>query len=43
MACILSYVERIQWKILHDVEKYVLLIVTKFRSYTMSHFSAVTE
>ena len=43
MAFILSFVERIQLKILHDIEKCVLLIVTKFRSYTMSQFSAVTE
>ena len=43
MACILSFVERIQQKILHDIEKCVLLIVTKFESDTMSHFSAVTE
>ena len=43
MACILSFVGRIQLKILHDIEKCVLLIVTKFGSDTMSHFSAVTE
>ena len=43
MACILSFVERIQLKILHDIEKCVLLIVTKFGSDTMGHFSAVTE
>ena len=43
MACILSFVELIQLKILHDIEKYVRLIVTKFRSDTTSHFSVVTE
>ena len=43
MACILSFVERIQLKILHDIEKCVLLILTKFGSDTMGHFSAVTE
>ena len=43
MACILSFVERIQLKILHDIEKCVLLNVTEFGSDTMSHFSAVTE
>ena len=43
MACILSFVERIQLKIWHDIEKCVLLIVTKFGSDTMSHFAAVTE
>ena len=43
MACILSFVERIKLKILHDNEKCVLLIVTKFGSDTMSHFSAVTD
>ena len=43
MACIFSFVERIQLKILHDIEKCVLLIVTKFGSDTMSHFSAVME
>ena len=42
MACIVSFVKRIQLKILHDIEKCVL-IVTKFGSDTMSHFSAVTE
>ena len=43
MACIWSFVEQIQLKILHDIEKCVLHIVTKFESDTMSHFSAVTE
>ena len=43
MVCILSFVERIQLKILHDVEKCVLLIVTEFGSDTMRQFSAVTE
>ena len=43
MACILSFVARIQLKILHDIDKYVFLIVTKFGSNTTSHFSAVTE
>ena len=42
MACILSFVERIQLNILYDIGKCVL-IVTKFGSDTMSHFSAVTE
>ena len=37
MAGILSFVERIQMKILHDIEKCVLLIVTKFGGDTMSH------
>ena len=43
MACILSFVMRIQLKILHDVDRCVFLIVKKFRSATTSHFSAVTE
>ena len=43
MACILSFVERIRLKSLHDIEKCVLLIVTKFGSDTMSQFSVVTE
>ena len=43
MACILSFVERIKLKILHGIEKCVLLIVTKFGSDTMSDFSAVTD
>ena len=43
MAYILSFVVRIQLKILHDIDKCVLLIVTKFGSDTTSHFSAVTE
>ena len=43
MACILSFFELIQLKILHDIEKCVLLIITKFGSDTMSHFSAITE
>ena len=43
MACILSFVERIQLKTLHVIEKCVLLIVTKFGIDTMSHLSAVTE
>ena len=43
MACILSFVKRIQLKILHDIEKCVLLIVTKFESDLMSHVSTVTE
>ena len=41
MACILSFVERIQLKILHDIENCVRLIFTKFRSDTMSHFSVL--
>ena len=36
MACILSFVMRIQLKILHDLDKCVLLIVTKFGSDTKS-------
>ena len=43
MACILSLVTRIQLKILHDIDKYVFLIVTKFGSDTVSHFPAVAE
>ena len=43
MACILSFVVRIQLKILLDIDKCVLLIVTKFVSDSKSHFSAVTE
>ena len=43
MVCTWSFVKRIQLKILHDIEKCVFLIVTKFGSDTMSHFSAVTE
>ena len=45
MAYILSFTVRIQLKILHDIDKCVLLIVsdvTKFGSDT-SHLSAVTE
>ena len=43
MACILNFVVRIQLKILHDIDKSVFLIVTKFVSDTMSHLFAVTE
>ena len=43
MPCILSYIEWIQLKVLHDIDKSVFLIVTKFGSDTTSHFSAVTE
>ena len=43
MACILSFVERIQLKILHDIDKSGLLIVRKCGSDAMSHLSAVTE
>ena len=43
MSCILSFIERIQLKILHDKKKCFILIVTKFGSDTMSHFFAVTE
>ena len=43
MGCILSFVERIWLKILHDIEKCVLLIVAKYGSDTTSHFSVVTE
>ena len=42
MACILSFVMRIQLKILHDIDKWVFFIVTKFGSDTTGHFSAVT-
>ena len=38
MACILSFVVRIQLKILHDIDKSVFLIVTKFGSDATSHF-----
>ena len=41
MACILSFGVRIQLKILHDIDKCVL-IITKFGS-DKSHFSAVSE
>ena len=40
---ILSYVVRIQLKILHDIDKCFPLIVTKFGSDTTSHVSAITE
>ena len=43
MACILSFVVRIQLIILHDIDKAVILIVRKFGSDTTSHFAAVTE
>ena len=43
MACILSFVVRIQLKILHDIGNCVNLIITKFGSDTTSYFSAVTE
>ena len=43
MACILSFVVRIELKILRDMDKCVCLIVRKFGSDTMSHFSVVTE
>ena len=43
IACILSFVVQIQLKILHDIDKCVFLIVTKFGSDTTCHFSAVTE
>ena len=43
MACILSFVLRIQLKISHDIDKSVFLIVRKFGSDTTSHFSTVTE
>ena len=43
MTCILSFVMQIQLKILHDIGKCVFLIVTKFGSDTMSHFSTVTK
>ena len=43
MVCILSFVVRIQLKILHDIDKCVVLTVTTFGSDTTSHISAVTE
>ena len=43
MACIASFVVRIQLEIFHDIYKSVFLIVTKFGSDTTSHFSAVTR
>ena len=43
MVCILSFVLWIQLKILHDLDKCVFLVVTKFGSDMMSHFSTVTE
>ena len=43
MACILSFVMRIQLKILHDIDKSVFPIVTKFGNDTTSYFFAVTE
>ena len=43
MACILSVIVRIEMKILHDIDKVVLLIVTKFRNDTTSHISAVNK
>ena len=43
MARILSFIVQIPLKILHDIDKCVLLFVTKFGSDTTSHFSAVTE
>ena len=39
MACILNFVVRIQLKILHDIDKCVLLIVANFESFTTSHIS----
>ena len=43
MACILSFVVQIELKILHDMDKYVFLIVRKFGSDTTSHFFVVAE
>ena len=43
MACILSFVVRIEPKILHDMDNCVFLIVRKFGSDTTSHFFVVTE
>ena len=43
MLCILSFVVRIQLKILHDIDKSVFLTVTKSGSDMTSHLSAVTE
>ena len=42
MACILSFFMRIQLKILHEIDKSVFLIVTKFGSDATSYFCAVT-
>ena len=43
MAYILSFVVRIQLKILHDIDKRLPLIVTKCGSDTTNHVSAITE
>ena len=43
MACTLSFVVRMQLKILHDIDKCVFLILTKVGSDTTNRFSAVTE
>ena len=43
VPCILSFVERFQLQILHDIDKSAFPIVTKFGCDTTSHFSAVTE
>ena len=43
MAYILSFVVRIQLKILHDIDKHFPLIVTKFGSDTTCHVSVITE
>ena len=43
MACIANFVMWIQLKILHDIDKGVFLIVTKFGGNTTSYFSGVTE
>ena len=43
MACILSFVARIELKILYDMDECVFHIVRKFGSCTTSHFFAVTE
>ena len=43
MACILSFIVRIQRKISHDIDKSVFVIVIKFGRDTTSPFSAVTK
>ena len=43
MACTLSFFWRIQPKILHDIDKGVFPIVTKFGSDMAGHLSAVTK
>ena len=42
MVCIFNFVVLVQLKILHDIDKGVFLIVTRFGSDMTSHFSAGT-